>query len=415
MPAQPDAHRVVILNQYYAPDVASTGILIAELAQHLASKHVKVGVVTTMPSYGPPETWQNAPRRETANGVSVLRMRTTRFSKDNLLGRLLNSITFLAPLFLRMLFRRNRPEVFLYTSNPPYLGVIGACISLLRRHAYVILLHDSYPQLAVWVGKIRGGGLIDRLWHVANRLMYQRARETIVLCPAAKSLVCNTYGIAQERVHVIPNWSDGALLRPIDKSQSTFAAQHDLVEPFTALYSGNLGLYYDFDTMLDAAELLREDPFRLVLVGGGGRRDHVAKQVRTRGLDNAMVLPYQPLETLNDSLNACDASFVTIAKGIEGISFPSKLYASLAVGRPILAISEARSDLRDLVEDRDVGMWVELGNAEGLAGAILRLIADPEAAAAMGKRARALFEERYTIAACADRYNEVLLAARSAG
>ncbi len=406
--------RVVILNQYYWPDVASTGHLLHELANDLARRGVRVSVLTARPSYGPPETWQPAPRRERTGGVDVARMITTRFSKDNILGRVLNSITFLAPLTLRVLLRPDRDEVFLYTTNPPYLGIIGALVSRLRKHPYVVLLHDSYPHIAVLIGKLRHGGLVERLWHRLNRSIYHRAEQTIVLCDRAKDLVCREYDVDPSTVHVIPNWADGTKLFPIDKAESAFAREHGLVEPFTVMYSGNLGLYYEFETILRAAELLRDDPFRLVLVGAGGKKDWIRREIERRGLDNTLLLPYQPFETLNESLNACDASLVTIDRGVEGISFPSKLYSSLAVGKPILALSEATSELRDIVDRDRVGRWFELGDTEGVAAACRELMRDPEGCRVMGENARQLFEQRYNIEAAGAAYASVLRAAAPA-
>ena len=401
--------KVVILNQYYAPDVASTGHLLHELANNLAEGGADVQVITCRPSYGPPETWQPCPKRErTPAGVRVFRMRSTRYSKDRILGRLINSIPFLPPLFLRVLFRKRRGEVFLYTTNPPYLGIVGTIVSFFRSHPYVLLLHDAYPQLAVWVGKIRKGGLIDRFWHFLNGVMYRRARQTIVLCDAAKELVCKTYGVDPSLVHVIPNWADGEFLHPIEKNSSTFAVEHGLLEPFTVLYSGNLGLYYEFDTILNAATILRDENFKLVFVGAGGVRSHIEQQIRDRKLDNTLLLPHQPFETLNESLNACDASLVTIAKGIEGISFPSKLYSSLAVGKPILAISERYSSLKTIIEKNNAGRWVELGDPDGLVKAIRAMMNDSEEAMRMGKSARDLFNRDYTLQSSASRYADVL-------
>ncbi len=75
----------VILNQYYVPDVASTGHLLAELAHESAALGRKVSVVSSFPSYGPPETWQPCEAKEVCDGVSIWRMKTTRFRKDSLL------------------------------------------------------------------------------------------------------------------------------------------------------------------------------------------------------------------------------------------------------------------------------------------------------------------------------------------
>lgn len=409
------AARIVILNQYYVPDVASTGHLLHELAEEFARLGRPVKVMTCFPSYGPRETWLPCQSREFTNGVAVRRLRTTRYSKDRLAGRLLNSATFLVPLAVRQLFARRRGNVYLYTSNPPYLGVIGGFVSLFRRHPYVVLLHDSYPHLAVWVGKIRRRGFIERLWHRLNRVMYRRALHTIVLCRKAKELVCREYGIAPERVHVIPNWADPNALVPKPKAQTDFAKANGLVEPFTLLYSGNLGLYYEFDMLLAAAERLQGENFRLVFIGSGGKRQRIVETIARRGLRNVLLFPYQPFETLNDSLNACDASLVTIAEGIEGISFPSKLYSSLSVGKPIVAISEEDSELRETVERDRTGLWARLGDVDGLVAAIRRLMADAALCGELGANARRLMETRYTLEASAREYARVLELAASEG
>jgi glycosyltransferase involved in cell wall biosynthesis len=415
----PDTHQtrtpLVILNQYYMPDVASTGHLLHELAHELAEETAgggfDVSVITTRPSYGPRETWQPVKLHEFVDNVEVRRLLTTRFNKNNLLGRISNSLTFIVPLAIRVLFTSRRRDVHLYTTNPPFLGIIGAFVSMFRRHTYVMLLHDAYPQMAVWVGTIRKGGFIERTWHWFNRFTYTRAAHTIVLCEAAKKLLCASYGVNPSRVHVIPNWADREKLFPIPKSESGFARTHGLVEPFTVLYSGNLGLYYEFETLLQAAAILKEENFRMVFVGSGGRRAWLDEQIKARGLANTLLLPYQPFDKLNESLCACDASFVTIAKGIEGISFPSKLYSALAVGRPVLALSEEGSELKHLVEDLGgggVGMWFRLGDAQGLADGIRSLMRDKARAQQQGRRAREVFEEHYTRQAAAARYAHVL-------
>lgn len=399
---------VVILNQYYVPDVASTGHLLHELAQELVELGFEVNVVTGRPSYGPKSTWQPVELREVRDGVRVRRMLTTRFSKDNLFGRVFNFCTFMGPLFVRMLLKSRKDVIYLYTTNPPFLGIIGALVSLVRRHNYVLLLHDAYPQIAVWVGTIRGRGFIDRVWHRTNRFIYGRAAQTIVLCKKAKELVRDTYSVPEERLHVIPNWADREKLFPKPKRETDFAEEHGLRDVFTVMYSGNLGLYYEFETILKAAEILKDEDFRLVFIGSGGKRGWIEEQIRERGLTNTVMLPYQPFETLNDSLNACDASLVTIAEGIEGISFPSKLYSSLAIGKPVLALSEPDSELRTLVHARDVGGWFALGDAEGLAEGIRKMRADSAHAEAQGRNARALFEERFTRQASGAMYADVM-------
>jgi glycosyltransferase involved in cell wall biosynthesis len=407
-PPSPSRQPILILNQYYAPDIASTGHLLDELARDLAKQGFPVRVISCRPSYGPPSTWVPCPLREKTDGVEIHRMVTTRYSKDRMVGRAINIFTFFFPLFFRMLFASRRDDVHLYTTNPPFLGVIGATVSLFRRHRYVQLLHDAHPQVGVWVKKIKAGGFIDRAWNLVNKFIYRRAERTIVLCDAAKKLVCETYGIAPDKVHVIHNWADPNLLSPKPKAESDFAKANGLIEPFTVMYSGNIGLYYEFETILEAADRLRNENFRLVLVGGGGRRKWVEAEVKRRNLTNVQMHPYQPFETLSDSMCASDAQLVTIAKGIEGISFPSKLYSSLAVGRPILALSESWSEMRGMVEDNKAGRWSEIGDPDSLVKILREMMADPEGCRQMGINARKTMEAKFTVSVAAKAYGEVL-------
>ena len=400
--------RVVILNQYYVPDVASTGHLLHELAVELVELGFEVEVLTGRPSYGPPETWQDCPLRETVDGVKIRRLRVARFDKNFLPGRAFNYLTFVIPMILSVLFKSRKDTVYLYTTNPPFLGGIGWFVSLFRRHNYVTLLHDAHPQLGIWVGTFKKGSIIERVWMAINRRKYKRTKEAIVLCSAAKELVTNTYPISPERIHVIPNWADGDDLFPISKSECGIARDNGFIDDFVLLYSGNMGLYYDFDTVLEAAALLKDEPFKLVLAGGGGKRSAIEKYVKERGLDNVVMMPYQPFEKLNESLNSCDASLVTIAEGIEGISFPSKLYTSLAVGKAIVALSEDWSELRQIVEHNNCGTWSALGDSEGLAEKLRGMIHDKAMTQTMSTNAREVFEKGYTRQVCAAKYAEVL-------
>jgi len=400
--------KVVILNQYYVPDVASTGHLLHELAVELAQLGFEVEVLTGRPSYGPKDTWQDCPLKETVDGVKVHRLKVARFDKNFLPGRAFNYLTFVIPMVLSVLLKSRKDTVYLYTTNPPFLGAIGWLVSLFRRHHYVTLLHDAHPQLGVWVGTFKKGSMIERVWMALNRRKYKRTSEAIVLCSAAKKLVAETYPITSEHIHVIPNWADGEDLFPIPKTDSQIAKENEFIDDFILLYSGNMGLYYDFDTVLEAAKLLENEPFKLVLVGGGGKKTQIENYIKEHNMTNVVMLPYQPFERLNESLNSCDASLVTIAEGIEGISFPSKLYTSLAVGKAIVALSEDWSELRQIVEHNNCGIWSALGDSEGLASKLRGMIRDKEATKTMSNNARLVFEKGYTRQVCAAKYAEVL-------
>ncbi len=264
--------RVVILNQYYLPDVASTGYLLHELAVELVKLGLEVEVLTGRPSYGPKESWVDCPLRETVDGVKIRRIKVARIDKNFLPGRAFNYLTYMVPMVLMMLFGSRKDTVYLYTTSPPFLGVIGWFVSLFRKHRYVTLLYDAHPQVGVWIGTFQEKSLLVRVWMTLNRKMYKRSTEAIVLCTAAKELVADSYPISRDRIHIIPNWGDGEELFPKPKSESEVAKENGFGDDFVLLYSGNMGLYYDFETVLSAARLLEDEPFKLVLVGGGASK-----------------------------------------------------------------------------------------------------------------------------------------------
>jgi glycosyltransferase involved in cell wall biosynthesis len=100
---------------------------------------------------------------------------------------------------------------------------------------------------------------------------------------------------------------------------------------------------------------------------------------------------------------------VSIADGIDGISFPSKLYTCLSIGKPIIAFSPPESELRTKVEGNDVGYWVALDDPDKLVACVREMMTNPDKAKEMGKRARQLLETEYSIQSSGKKYFDVLM------
>ena len=395
--------KLTIVTQYYVPDTASTGQLMHVMACELKKRNFDVSVLTSQPSYGPKDQLETRPSHDQIDDIPVRRVYTTRFSKDSLPGRVCNLSFFMGQILFRMLFLSRRDTIYLYVTNPPFSGALGWFTSLFRRHTYIVVLQDSYPEIIVWAGLAKKGGFIEGVWNWLNRAIYRRAASVGVLCKASKRLVVETYRASPEKVYVAPNCADGQFIRPKEKQDSEFAKEQELLDDFTLLYSGNLGICYDYETVLQVAHELREEPFQLVFVGNGGKRNWIEEQINERGLTNTRLLPYQPYSKIGDSLNGCDASLVTIAEGIEGVSFPSKLYASLAVGKPILLLAEPWSEIREMINEYDCGYFAEVGDVTTATEKIRQMMADREKCLEQGERARELFESEYTETRYGDR------------
>ena len=164
------------------------------------------------------------------------------------------------------------------------------------------------------------------------------------------------------------------------------------------MYSGNMGQYHDFDTLLAAAEqLLPTHPdVHFALIGRGANLEHIKTQIAERKLTNVKLYGFVPEEEFSDMLASADLSMVTVEQGMEGICVPGKFYAFLSSGRPILALMGPESEVSMVVEENNIGYRVTVGDVPAFVAAVLDGKANPQKIDEMGARARKVFDELYT-------------------
>jgi glycosyltransferase involved in cell wall biosynthesis len=171
----------------------------------------------------------------------------------------------------------------------------------------------------------------------------------------------------------------------------------DWRERFVVLYSGNMGLAHEFDTLLDAAEILgRDRRILFAFVGQGPRRAEVEERAKGRGLTNVEFRPYVAREQLGQSLSSADLHVVTLRDRMPGLLVPSKIYGILAAGRPTLYVGPDEGEIAEILRTGGCGARIAIGDAQGLADAITAYAADDERRREHGRLARRLFEERFT-------------------
>lgn len=399
------AKRVLFLTQFFYPEAAATAQLLTELAVELVKRGMTVTVYTSQPTY---HERRRLPRQEEFHGVRIVRLFSTRFDKQRLFGRMANGLTFFLTVLLRLLFSRGR-EPLLIVSTPPFLGWVGWLVWLIQRRRYVLLVHDVYPDVAIRLGYMKEGGIVARFWKALNRKMYRHAATVIVLGERMKQVVEYHIGNDGTPVKVIHNWADGQFIVPRHKEGNWFAQKYGLVGKTVVLYSGNLGLFHDLETLIEAADRLREvKDVVFLFVGEGGKKKKLIRMVQQKGLRNVEFLPYQPRDHLPYSLPAGDIGVVTLERGVEGLCVPSKLYFYLAAGHAILALVGKDSEVADIIERCECGVRVEQGDVEGVVNALMRWRDDPSLLKEMKTRARHCFERYFTKEQAVAKYYNIL-------
>ena len=211
--------------------------------------------------------------------------------------------------------------------------------------------------------------------------------------------------------HVVTahNWANGEAIRPRDIDDHSLREAWGWSDRFVVLYSGNLGLAHDFETALDAAELLRErTDVLLAFVGSGPQAARVEAEVRRRGLTNVEFRPWMAQEQLGSSLTAGDVHLVTLRCDLAGLLVPSKIYGILAAGRPTIYVGPRRSEVAEILNEGECGVSITPGEARAFADAVLAYADDPVRRAEHGRRARAQFDRAHDKARGVRRLTDVI-------
>lgn len=385
--------RIVLLNQYYAPDGSATAQILSDLGGGLARRGNEVLAICCNRNYADPSSRYAS--RETIDGVRVLRTPTTGFGRGSSLGRVADYLSYLIGAAWLLVFRA-RPDVVVSLSTPPMIAALGIVLARVRRARSVYWVMDVYPELAFELGVLRADSLTGRMFRALARFTLRRSD-----CVAAlgDTMAARLGSSAERAVDVVHTWADGEAIRPLGNDCNTLRREWGWSDRFVVLYSGNMGLAHEFSTVLDSAELLLDHPrIRFAFVGGGPRRAEVEAEVRRRGLDNVEFRPYVPRESLGQSLTAGDVHLVTLRERMPGLLVPSKIYGILAAGRPTIYVGPGEGEIHEVIRSAECGSVLEPGDAEGLAAALVAYESDPQRTRDEGARARVTFDRHYTLA-----------------
>ena len=405
--------RVLFVNRFFHPDHSATSQMLTDLANDLCAAGVEVSVITGRQLIDDRDAV--LPRRERAGGVDVHRVWSTRFGRRSLAGRALDYLSFYLSAGWRLM-RICRPgDVVVAKTDPPLISVVAGWVARRRDAGLVNWLHDLFPEIAERVGVPMLRGPVYRALKGMRDRSLRRARCNVAIGTRMAERV-KALGIAPERVRIIHNWSDGGEIRPLARSANALRATWKLGDRFVVGYSGNMGYVHEFDTILDAAERLRQRADIVFLfVGDGVRRAGIEQEVARRRLDNVAFEPYQPRARLGESLTASDVHLVSLRAELEGLVVPSKFYAVAAAGRPVLFVGALDGEIARLIAEAGCGATVPAGADEALAGHVVALAEQPWRREAEGAAARRLFEARFDRRLAFEDWRRTLEAAAGGG
>lgn len=392
--------RVLLLSMYYTPEPVAKP---HELAVELASRGHETMVITSFPNYPSGRISDGYRMRlyqwEEFDGVKILRVPIIINRGHSPMGRIISYLSYSVSAFLFSILFTNRPDI-IWTYQ---IGLPGVLIGFLKRAPHIHEVQDLWPE---W-GQTPSLGLRGWLYAILDaqeRFIYSRASFIVTISDGFRKALIDKR-VLPSRILVIPNWANAEHFRPVPRNEQ-LANREGFSDFFNVIYAGNIGTAQALDVVIEAAKNLTDlSSLKISVYGDGVERSELLE--KANGLPNIRFPGSIPQSQMAHYLAFADALLINLAKDSQyEITIPSKTYAYLATGRPILVA--ATGSVVELVTSRGAGIACAPQDPVSLASAIREIYNMPtwqrDELGAAGRRA---FLAEFTRDKLVDHYIEL--------
>jgi len=364
--------KVVVASQHYPPDPSTTAAIMAAIGERVAREAEVLVLSGTAGSAA----------KAAAGRPQVVEVGNWMPGKAALIKRALAELLFTVRMFAALLVKLRRGDVALTVPAPFMLPYAFAAAAKLKGARSVLIMHDLYPDVLIMAGLLKPRSLPARAMRGLNALMFRALDAVVIIGRDTEKLLLRYRGMTSDKIRFIPNWA--TLARGVRAVDPDNPYRRPLSARFVVGLSGNLGFTHDPVIVFEAARLLRDDrDIHFLLSGWGVGFDQLRQMQSEAKLPNVTLVDRVEDDQLEAFLSAADVWIIPYRRNVAGVSVPSRFYNLLAIGRPVILVSEPDAEAALTVIEHDVGWVVEPGRADELAKTVRRAAGpeDPQRAA----------------------------------
>jgi hypothetical protein len=410
-PASVLSMHVLVVTDNFAPERNAPAVRTYAHSRRWVQAGVAVTVVTSAPNF-PAGVVQEGYRNhlihhEKMSGVEVVRVWTYLAPNQAIVRRSLDFLSFAVSGFIAGLAQP--ADVIMATSPQLLAGMSGALLAFVRRKPWLLEVRDLWPDSIVALDMMRARNPFVRLLRFVENRLY-RSASRIVTTNAGLRARLIARGVPAAKIGVVPNGVDATEFKPRPPPQALIE-KYGLTGRFVVGYIGTQGLAHDLQSVIKAAERLRNADVAFLFVGDGAQHQTLVRHVRERKLDNFHFVRSVPPDEVPDHIAACDVLLVPLKRTATlSDTMPSKIFEIAAMERPMVIGAEGIA--ADLVRSHGAGLTVEPENVPALLAAIERLRHEPGLAASMQPGCRALADDFSRDKFAGQMLDEIKLAAK---
>ncbi len=380
--------KILVVCQHYYPEP----FRISDMCEELVRLGHEVTVITGVPNYPMGKIYdgykKGKNRRENINGVDVHRCFTIG-RRSGILFRVLNYYSFAISSKLYAMKMRDEFDVVLaYQLSPVMMANAGVAYKKKHGKKLVIYTLDLWPE-SLAVGGIKAGSLPYKYFHGVSGKIYQTADEILVSSKKFINYFKEQFGISDEKLFYMPQYAEDMF--------SDIVSEKEDKPTVDLLFAGNVGKAQSIDTIIEAANLLKDKKeLRFHIVGEGSELDNTKKLAQSYNLENVIFHGRHPLEKMPAFYGKADALLVTLEKNpIISRVLPGKVQSYMAAGKPLIGAIDGAA--KEVIEESGCGFAAEAENSEQLAGKIREFCAlTAQRRETLGKNAREYYDRYFT-------------------
>ena len=391
--------KILVVCQHYWPEPYP----LEDVCEEMVRRGHEVHVVTGVPNYPMGEIYadyrKGKQRRQTHNGVRISRTFTIG-RRHNLLFRFLNyySYAISSSIFTRRL-KEEYDVVFANQTSPVMMSSAAFAYAKKWKKKVILYCMDLWPA-SLAAGGIQERSLIYRYYKRVSGKLYRKADRLLISSRMFQGYLEKNFGIPSEKIKYHPQYADGRFEAGADSPLKQ-------KETIDLMFAGNVGAAQSLMTVIEAADLLRDEQnLRWHIVGEGSELEKLKQAARERDLINVIFHGRKPLEEMPRYYAMADAMLVTLTEDpVISLTLPQKVQTYMAAGKPVIAAADG--EIPSVIRRANCGYCAAARDAQGLADAVRRFIAC-ENKAQLGANARKYYEKHFERARFMDRFEEEL-------
>jgi len=400
--------KVLFLSHYFPPEVNAPATRTYEHCRRWVERGHEVTVVSCVPHHPMGQAFPGYENRwwyeETKDGIRAIKLKTYITANEGFVKRTWNYVFYMI-MAIVMCGRFGRADVVLSTSPQFFNGLAGYFVSRIKRCPWVLEIRDLWPESIVAVGAI-SNKFIVRVLESIERFAYRNA-DAVVPVTHAFATHIEKCGADPNKIRVIRNGVNLSLFGEATADEATLT-EWELENKFVLAYVGTHGMAHGLETVLEAANRLKEHTdIAFLLVGDGAVRSKLLATKERLQLNNVVMKGQQPKEMMPAIWRLTDVSLVVLRRlDLFRTVIPSKIFESMAMSKPMILGVEG--EVADIVEEAQTGICITPESVDELVDAVLRLKNDTQHYEQLAKNGRPFVVEHFNRINLADEYLELL-------